>query len=283
MFLAKIKNIYGEILELTHNPNYNIISISGLSPVSAAINTSVLATADGTMFNRSRKGERNIVITISINTPVEKNRLQLYRYAPTKFPIQFSFKNDSREVFIDGYVESHEVNLFENGQLAQISIICPQPFFKSVKECIFELSAITSLFKFPFWINQGQPIAFSSVSMEAQITVWNEGDTETGMIIELHAERTVINPIIYNRDTGEKFEVIYSMVKGDVIKINTNAGEKSVLLIRNGDEYNIINYVNLNNDWFVIRNGANVFTYECADGYEFLKILFLVTNKFEGV
>lgn len=283
MFNASIQNVYGETLGLTHNPAYTIKSITGLSPVKAAINTSVMATSDGALFNSSRKGERNIVITITINGDVETNRLKLYQYAPTKYPVRFFYKNALRDVFIDGYVESNEVNLFENGQSAQISIICPQPFFKSVKEVATEFSSIEPLFEFSFFTNYEEPIEMSSLVLNNQESVYNEGEVETGVIIEILATSDVVNPVIYNRGTSEKFQINFEMKESDIIRINTNTGEKAVTLIRDGKETNIINAISIDNDWFVLRSGENIFTYAAKSGFDGMRLKITVSNKFEGV
>lgn len=282
MFTAKIRNQYGEVLELTHNPNYTVTSITGLGPVSASVNTSALASADGSRLNSSRKTERNIVITVVINGNIEKNRLALYQYAPTKYPIRLYFKNESRDAYIDGIVESHEIDHFENRQAAQISIICPDPAFKSTKETFIDLSYIEPMFEFWFSI-EDEGIEFSTVNEESQKSIISKGEMETGVFIEMRATGVVENPVIFNRITREKFALNFTMQDADVIRINTNRGEKSVTLIRDGIETNILNYADAGNSWFVIRHGDNVFTYNAAVGYEFLQVRFSITDQYEGV
>lgn len=283
MFTAKIQNKYGELLELTHNPCYIVTQITGISPAAAVINTAVMATSDGEFFNSSRVGTRNIVITVVIDGDIERNRMALYRYASPKSSIRFFFKNGSRNVYIDGYVESHEINLFDNRQAAQISIICPQPYFKAVKDTNIEFSSIVSQFKFAFGTNINSPKPFSSLSSSFEKNIINEGDAETGVTIELHASGVVEKPTIYSKDTREKFTLNFKMKKSDVIRINTNSGEKSVILIRDGKEQNIINYVDMNNDWFKLRYGDNIFTYTCETGYDYLSVKMIFSNKFDGV
>lgn len=282
MYTVKLKNRYDEIIELTHNQNYTISGITGLNPVNATINTSNLSAMDGRIFNGSRKEQRNIVLTVFIDGDIEENRLRLYKYAPPKHPITFYFKNESRDVFIEGYVESHEIDLFENRQAAQISIICPQPAFKSIEDSSIEFSSIEAAFEFEFAI-ESEGIEFSSIIQNNEQLILNSGDIETGMIIELSAIGTVKNPVIYNRETRESFALNITMQESDLITINTNSGEKSVKLLRNGVETNIINYANLQNDWFILRYGDNIFTYNADEGYEFLQLKIIVVNKFEGV
>ena len=79
MYTFKIENEYGNMLELTHNPNYTITSIEGLNPAKANINTSVVASFDGSRFNSSRLNERNLVINVVIEKDIEQNRINLYK------------------------------------------------------------------------------------------------------------------------------------------------------------------------------------------------------------
>ena len=96
----------------------------------ATLNMTPMVGADGELFNSSRVGTRNIVITVKINGDVETNRLNLYRYFQTKEPVRVFYKNESHNVVIGGYVETVECDMFSNAEQAQISIICPDPYFE---------------------------------------------------------------------------------------------------------------------------------------------------------
>ena len=67
IFTLIIKNYKGESYELTHNyERYYVKSITGLTPPSAVINTSVSGSYDGSFYNSSRLEQRNIVITLGL-------------------------------------------------------------------------------------------------------------------------------------------------------------------------------------------------------------------------
>ena len=126
---VKLKNELGKVLEVTDNLNYILTDIEGLGPAKAAISTSSNGIFDGSRFTSSKVGSRNIVITLALEQPVEENRIKLYKYAAPKRPVRFYLENDSRNVFIDGYVEACEVNPFSKRTMVQISIICLSRFF----------------------------------------------------------------------------------------------------------------------------------------------------------
>jgi len=282
VFTAKIKNKYGEILELTHNPDYTIQSITGLGPVNAAINTTAIATVDGTVFNSSKKNKRNIVITVVIEGNIERNRLQLYKFAPTKYPITFYYKNDSRDVHIEGYVESHEVDLFKNRQVAQISIICPNPFFRNNQNNYIEFSNTAPNFEFPFSISDaGTELGVTEKSTEMTI---NAGEVETGGTISFIATTSgILNPAIYNRTTQKYFGLNVDMNSGDVITLCTILGKKSVTLLRAGTVTNLIDKVSTGSTWIQFAPNENEISYGADEGESNLTITVELTNQFEGV
>lgn len=282
MFEITIQNQYGERLSLTNTPDYTVYEIDGLGPGNATINTSTVATFDGTRFNSSRLEQKNLVISIAINEDVEQNRIRLYQYIKTKQPIRVYYQNQSRDVYIDGYVENMEIGFFEQKQSVQVSIICPDPFFKDVDEYITELSKIIPLFTFPFGIEE-KGVPFSELRPGIIKSIINEGDVESGVIIELLAIGPAKNPKIYNVDTREAFGLTVEVQEGDKITINTNPGQKSVTLLSNGTETNIINAIERGSSWFKLRAGDNVFTYIADELAENLICYFKHVDKYEGV
>ena len=150
MFTLIAQNKYGEQLELTHNPAYDITEIDGIDPPDATINTTKNAGADGSVFNSAYMNNRTITITLVVNAPTETNRVNLYRYFKSKFPVRLFYTNASRDVYIDGYVQSMSVGFFDKKQTVQIVVFCPQPHFNGVNESVQEFANIEDLFEFPF-------------------------------------------------------------------------------------------------------------------------------------
>lgn len=282
MFDLTVENTQGKKLKLMNSADYAITQISGLNPPSATINNSVVGLNDGAKYNSSRVEVRNLVLTVNIKRYIESNRIKLYNYFKTKQWIKIYYKNKARKVYVEGYVESIECDLFTVNETMQISIICPQPYFKAVDDMIFDISQVLSLFEFPFSI-ENDGIEFSTYDKTLTASVVNAGDVETGVIIELSATGEVKNPVIYNAGTREFFKLEITMKTGDLIKINTNKGSKSIELTRNGVKQNIINSVGFGSSWFQLDVGDNLFTYDTTDGNEYFYMKFYVSNCYEGV
>lgn len=282
MYSFKVKNNRGEMLTLTDNPNFTIQKIEGLSPPQVSINSSVNTTTDGSRINAVRLESRNIVIYVAFEGDIEKNRLEIYKYFPPKRNISLYFKNGSRDVFIEGVVELIECDLFSNRQIAQISIICGKPYFKAADELITHFSDIAALFEFPFSIEE-EGIEFSSIAVNQRKSIINIGDVETGVVIEIFATGTVVNPVIYNVGTAEKILMNFTMLVSDKIVINTNVGEKAITLIRGGVSSNAMGYMSPDSKWLTLENGDNVFTYNAESGTINMQTTFRTNLLYSGV
>ena len=282
MYSLKVENDRGNTLELTKNPNYTVYKIEGLNPPQATINSSVNTTTDGSSINSMRLENRNIVLYMAINGDIEANRINLYKYFPVKKKIKLYFKNNSRDIFIEGVVELIECDLFSSKQVAQISIICPRPYFKAVNSIITMFSDVSKLFSFPFAISKNG-VEVSAITTNQRRSIVNVGDVETGLVIKLFAIGTVVNPVIYDVLKRTYLKLNFTMLTSDTLVINTNVGEKSVELIRDGVSHNALGYMSQDSTWFTLEAGDNVFTYDCDSGNSNLQLTFTTPILYSGV
>ena len=281
MYTLIAQNKYGQKLELTHNEAYVIESIEGLDPPDAIINTTRNANADGSVFNSSYVDNRQIIITLAVNSPAEENRINLYRYFKNKYPVTLYYKNETRNVYINGYCKNIQIALFELKQIAQITIICPEPYFNGSENEIVNFSSVQPLFEFPFEIEE--PIPFSEIILDQEKSILNSGDVETGVEIYLRARGPLTNPTIYNVDTNEFFKLTISMVRGDEIYINTKKKQKTVLMTHEGVTTNIIGNLASGSTWFQLNPGDNLFMTTAQINPENLDAYCVITDQFEGV
>lgn len=286
MYNASIQNKAGELYLLDgQESRWQIASIKGLNPPNGQINMTTIVGLDGAVYNSAKLQTRNIVIKVKLTGQVEQNRLDLYRAFRTKEWCRFYYSNGSVNVWIDGYVESVECDLFDQKETAQISIICPSPYFKSVQEVIADISSRTALFTFPFTINSDDPIPISSYDADATATVTNSTATPTGVIIEMDFIGSVSKIVIQNTDTGEHITLNHSFQTDDHVVINTNPGEKSVKLTRNGVTTSIFSAVELGSVFFQLQAGRSEFGYLAnnGDANGNVYVLFRFYNQYRGV
>ena len=260
MYKLSVQNAAGNTLQLTQNKNYAVTGVQGLTPVAANINTSTAGINDGVLYNSARLGYRNIVITLYLTNDIEKNRIKLYDFFQTKQFCTLYFSNDSRNVSISGYVETFECDLFSVSETVQISIICPNPYFKNVSE-----------------------IVNSGLEETTTIIILNNGDVTTGMDISINFTGDITNPVIRNAVTGEFYRLNRSFISGDKVTINTRNGEKSVILTQSDVNINIINAVDAASVWLQLQHGNNELHFNADSGTENMTMTFTHTDLFVGV
>lgn len=285
MYTLKIENTNGEIFELTHDfSDYYVTKVEGLTPPATTINTAKAGIIDGTFFNSASVEERNIIISLTINGDIEANRQKLYRIFPRKTACTVYFKNANRDVKIKGYVETIECNPFVKREKAQISIICPRPYFEDLATIYAELAATLALFEFPFAIEEDNPIPFSEATDYPIAEIMNEGDAEAGCIISIEVNDTIQGIKIINTSTQQFFYLDSAFVDHDKITISTISGQMGVTRERGGTKTNILNYVGANSTWLRLAPGVNYFTYTIDDGdTEDVEITFEATTLYGGV
>lgn len=276
---------------------FAITSIDGLGPGKADINSTEMSTTDGARYNSARVSSRNIVMSLRYlyKDTIEDARQLSYKYFPLKKKVTLLFETDNRTLWIEGYVESNEPNIFSKESDTDISIICPYPFFYSGNgEQTTIFSGIEPMFEFPF-SNESleEPlIVMSTIQNLTENIVTYNGDVEIGLTINIHAIGEATNISIYNLMNGEVMRINTDKIatltgegisNGDDIIITTSKGEKSVKLIRDGRTINILNCMDKNTDWFTLVKGDNIFSFTADTGSNNLQ--FRIENKvvFEGV
>ena len=282
MIEVKIKNDAGEVLNLSTSTDYTLYDVTGVTPLQMNINSSVNATSDGSTINSIRADNRNIVLYVAINRDVETNRINLYKYFPPKRQVTIYCKTSNRNVYIEGHTELIDVKLFDKLQVAQISIICPQPYFKGVHEFITYFSKVDNTFSFPFSIPK-TGMELGVICEEIRKNIVNAGEIETGMIIDLYAVGEVINPVIYDVVNRTHIKLNVTMSSNDRIIINTNTGQKSIKLIRAGRESNLLGHLVHTSTWLQLHSGDNVITYAAESGDSNMQLSFKTLALYGGV
>lgn len=306
---VKITNYLGDelIMELARpeKSGFAIKSIEGLSPGKSNVNITEVVTMDGGKYNSSRMEARNIVFNLiyqgikvgdELNDySIEYIRQLSYKYFPLKRKITICINTDNRKSIIDGIVEKNEVDIFNKEESAQISVVCPNPFFyDGDKIDTTTLYGVEPLFEFPFSNeNLVSPlINFGEIRNSFIGEIEYHGDDEVGIIMRIIALGPASGIRIYNLRTREVFRILTEKIvqltgspigAGDEIEISTEKGNKYAKLIRNGIEINILNSIYRESTWFQLARGTNQFGFVASYGQS--NLLFTISNKilYEGV
>lgn len=282
MYTLYVENSNAEILYLTESEKYKVTSIEGLNPPKAVITSSVAAGFDGEKLKSSRLEKRNILITIIPEYPYEVNRIKLYNFFKSKESIRLFYKNQIRDVYIDGTVEDCEINPFSQKQEFQISIICPDPYFKDVEETICIFDNKIPLFEFPCTFPK-EGVTFSEYRKEEIKRIANKGEVTNGLKIECIFNDGAENITIFNHKTNSFICVNAYFEKDDILTISTYKMSKLITLERKGKLINFINNMRKDSEWLEVHPGDNVFSYKCKSGGSNVKITIKTNNLYMGV
>ena len=193
--------------------------------------------------------------------------------------------------------ESNEPNIFSENEDIQVSIVCPNPYWKSagddgIREVVFH--GVAPNFEFPF-SNESlteDKIEFGIIERRKENVVYYDGDAEQGITIIIEAIGTVKNLTIYNVRTREKMAISHDelvsftgsgIVNGDTITISTVKGHKSIELLRDGVTTNILNCIGKDDDWFMLSKGDNIFGYTADEGSDYLDFKINYSSLYEGI
>lgn len=286
------------VLELA-NPEPSglyVKSIEGLGPGKSTININEIATVDGGVFASSRTSSRNIILTLGMMFAplIEDARHKTYRYFPIKKTIKLTIETDYRTSYIEGYVESNEPDIFSEEETAQISVICPSPWFYDIGGQKLAFSGVEDWFEFPF-SNESltqKMIEFGNIRQGTIVGLEYFGDVDTGVLMRVRFSDVMSKLVIYNVDTNEKMTLYLdrvkditgaSLTKHDEIEISTFTGRKYIYIIRDGRYYNAFGLLDKMTSWFTLSVGVNQFAFTAEGHEESVIIEFTYKNMYGGI
>lgn len=287
MLELSVKNEKGEILNITNSADYDLLKLDGLTSAGVNIGITEVFCCDGGTFSSAQVGTRNIVILLNLKNDIEKARVNLYRFFPEKQVVRLYIKTGLRAVYIDGYVETLEADLFSMLQQPQISIVCPNPFYIAQSEIELTHHQTFALFETPFEIPMNVGIRFSvlSKSYDADFT---GGDVNSGIIFQITAKSIFASASdpksirISNMATGQSMTLSgIWLMPYDMIYINTFTMHKQIYIRRANGIENGMKY--FYGTWPEITSGNNHLSVSDDTGEYNLEIKAQAFQYFSGV
>lgn len=288
-----VTNYMGESLSIVLTRPWEtgiaITDIDGIGPEKADLTVTEVTTINGGFYNYGRRPSREIVLKIKYYEHdgifCEDIRQMTYKYFPLNQKIRLTFKTDNRHCAIEGVTQSNSPDIFDKSEGAQISIICPDPYFyavtdevgKNSEQQITTFQTVIPKFEFPFsneygidpdgTIKESKNIIFGEViSKNIRSTVTYDGDGDEGILIRIHAlgdfgDYAYI--MIKNTITGEQMRLNIALKTGYTVEVCTIRGQKSAILYDPEGNFvsNVMQYVDSGSDWFVLAHGRNDFEY----------------------
>lgn len=215
---------------------------------------------DGSYLNNAFIEKRNVVISFEMRgINIESKRHQLYKVVKPSRYIKIFYQTAGIDVFAEGYVETCEVQNFEQFTTGQISILCPDIYWYSTISQMAYYSHVTGGFILPFPTETNpEPFTLGRYNTNNIMEITNDGD-ETGFTLEIEATDDVRSPTLYNADTDEYLQITGDLQAGDIITITTKTGNKTVTLNRGGMKSNIINRLVSGSTWLTSERARTAF------------------------
>lgn len=163
-----------------------------------------------------------------------------------------------------------------------ISAICNNPCFAPINDINVNLAVWNGQFHFPM-VTSGTGILMGLRTPSTIVTITNEGDITTGIILSFTAKGAVTNPLLLNVNTREQIKINKAMVAGEVITVNTNYGKKAVTSTLNNETTGILNYLDLDSTFLQLAVGDNIFRYDADENVDNLEISVNFNPQYLGV
>lgn len=264
----------GDVFTLTANNFVYLVDVDGQTTGTASISSVTIGGIDGDTVNNMQAQPRTIVLTLRVKSGVnvEEAKREILKVVKLKQTGSLVWEQDNRTVRIDGRVEAVDMPRWNNTVAMQITLHCEQPFWEDIDFIVREINEALDLHYFTtyegdmlYFTEEGRPLGEYDVIRTKEFR--NNGDVSVGMEIEILAFEPVTNPIIYDID-GNFFGVGYgtdekkvTMQVGDIIRINSNKGKKSVTM--NGSS--LLEKIKPKSTWLQLAAGDNIFSVNSDD------------------
>lgn len=273
MEILKIVDSKGQELILSKSRPFLLEGVSGIGLTS---NISMMSGAfDGVNVTGINIKEKTLNITGAIVSStkgdMQKERARLIGFLnPNKGAFKLIYK-------INGHTKKLTVNIqrvdFKESVLRlqkfQIQVLAPFPFWENVNEKRKEIALWTKDAYFPLVATKEKPIVFGHRVSNLICNIFNDGDVETGMRIQLKALATVVNPSVLNIYTKEFIKIIQTLQAGDVLEITTYINNKRIEVHKSdGTVKNVLNWMTLDSEFLQLKVGDNTFRYDAESGID---------------
>jgi len=264
-----LTNKNGDTLDLLNSRNYFILyKADAMHGVDTDINESESPYIDGTQIQSVKAMPRSIELGFKIVGDVQTAINYFTSYVKSKqFVTLEEINDDERDIVIKGVATIPPYTRMLQACEINLTVYCGQPYWEDAVQIVNTLSMYLDLLYFPvegqYFTEYGRP--FGAIDTEVTKTFTNESDTSVGMLIDIVALGSIVNPRI-GCESGEQvgwyLQLNLTLNQNDIVEINTVRGNKYIT-INGSSMYNgqpILNYLEFSgNDWLQLETGDNTF------------------------
>jgi len=258
--------------------NLGILEVNGIDTLSNSLTIKDYANGDGAYLVAERVPKRDIELTLitrTIATDAYKKAFLSFFNVKDNFIINIVFDSYSR--WINAKLAGLKMDLYARDYYKiKMSFVCVDPFFNSADNFGKNIAAVVGNFGFPYMRKIDEQWSFSDFAFNKSVTVENNGDVETNMLIRLKFSGDVENPKITN---GTHYiRLIDNMVAGDEVVIDM----ENNTITKNG--VNCIRLVDRTSSFsgMKIKQGDNTIGYEADNGDAAMSVSLYYNLKYLG-
>lgn len=263
----------------------------GIYNVSNKVYSSENTMTDGSTYLGSTTKLRNIIIGLVSKENHAINRNLLYQLFKPKTAGVFTYveeEGDFQEIrTIDYFVESIDVTGIDNCRRAEVSLLCPYPFFQDINDTIISMAGWESNFEFPHEFIEPEELGVRKVEKLKEII--NESSADNiGITIKVLAESDIVNPSMYHVEQDEFIKVgttlkPLNLKRGDILTITTHTNNKNVSLEREGVKQMINEYLDEDSSFIQLQNSKNNLRYAADSGEDYMNVTVSFRYRYLGV
>lgn len=269
----------GAAMPLLNSQYFTLTGIDGFTTVTSNIASVVVPFVDGDTITNIQAQPRSVILYLRLKETagIEAAKRYIFQYIKPKLNGTLQLQQDGRNIELVGVVEAIDLPRFAQGCTMAITLHCSQPYWRDVDFIVAEISQIIDMHYFPLpegglaFPVEGVPFGAYDEDLTQELT--NAGDVETGMVITIIASGLVVNPRIYNTQTGDFIGINDTLQGNDAVTISTIKGQKTIT--KNGS--NIIDKIMPGATFLQLETGTNEFTILADSGIN--DVYFTLTYK----
>lgn len=266
--LAGIDGIYGSSNDLTISKN---------------------AMTNGGTFQGTTANIREIVLRLIVE-PNHKWRQDVRDYLYSLFSKdsygKLTYIENEDERYIHYRVESVMQSEWQK-RLFEVTLLCEDPYFYSVKEEKIVLASFTGCFEFVHEFQfDGEEFGYKSNSTIATINN-TSGVDGIGITITVLFTGDTINPKFTKIETGQSIQLgteLYPLMcqYHDLLTITTGQSDKHVYLQRGGVTTEINQYLSEDSEFIQLSRGVNSIGFSADEGSDYMEVEIGYRMQYEG-
>ena len=268
-------NKHNQVLDLFNmRSRWVVKAVEGLHGVETEIAESETPYMDGANLESVKALPRGIEVVLKLQGNVKANIDYFTSIVKSKQYVTLREVDENRDITIKGIVTIPPYTRMMRSCEITFTVYCGQPYWEDIAYMVETIGEHIGLLHFPvegqYFTEYGRP--FGVINTELTKSFVNTSDTNVGMVINILALGTVVNPRI-SCSTGEQngwyMKLNVTLKDDDELKISTVKGDKYITI--NGLEtYNgepILNYLEWQGtDWLQLETGENEFSVSTEKG-----------------